>query len=377
MNITQGSVGMGPLSESPQHRAFVQQNGSSRAFPLGGSVQTELIYRFAVKVDRLNCRTFVRMEVSIPGAFRNAKDSDWDRYLDACRQNLYRVVTGESVELRVWSSELDEASETIIHSVALGGEVWGAVPLHVIRAVQPPPEYRTIQFLARAVQSGSGVEPMLKAYAEFEKLQVRDRHSRRLQDPIPAQLLAIALFEPGWRKLIGPLDRPWAYINTVTQRLYERHYQEDSESCPMRAEASARDSHPIGDELGVENQIEVFRAAGCGDEEMKVLLGRAAGKKWNQLPQYLTLQTGHPWDARRVHAARGKLRRSQGKVRTAGIAGSHWKRATTHTGVYRERLPDGAEWNGLWTWDHTYQGEELETLRDVMREERSRLFSKK
>jgi|SRR5579871_2572639 len=372
MKITQSSVGMRPLLEASQTQPFARQIGAKR-LPPRTPPQKEFMYRIAVKVDRHVSLTFVRIQISAPGAFPN----DWDKYLDACRQNLYRVAAQESAELRVWSFEPDEATATIVHAVVLGGELRGVVPLHVIRALRPPPEYWTIEFLARGVARGARIEPMLKAYAEFENLKRCDRHGHRLQDPLPAQLLARALMEPGWRKLISPLDKPWAYINTATRRLYERHYQEHSDSrVPLSFEPNARAPHAMEDQLVVENPIEVFRAAGCTDDEMEVLAARVAGQKWHQLSQYLTTQTGHAWDARRVEAARGKLKRSQGKVRTAAIMHSHWKQATAHNTIYRERLPDGAEWSGSWTWSHTHQGEELEIVRAVMEEERRSLYSK-
>jgi hypothetical protein len=43
-------------------------------------------------------------------------------------------------------------------------------------------------------------------------------------------------------------------------------------------------------------------------------------------------------------------------------------------GVYLERLSDGCLWNGLSTYAHASQGEELEILLDVMLEERKNLF---
>jgi hypothetical protein len=43
-------------------------------------------------------------------------------------------------------------------------------------------------------------------------------------------------------------------------------------------------------------------------------------------------------------------------------------------GVYRERLSARGPWNGLSTYAHASQGEQLEILLEVMQEERKNLF---
>jgi hypothetical protein len=58
------------------------------------------------------------------------------------------------------------------------------------------------------------------------------------------------------------------------------------------------------------------------------------------------------------------------------VAASTWKPGLSTSTVYRERMPDGELWQGLWTYAPRYQGEELELLRLVMREERKNLFKK-
>ncbi len=103
----------------------------------------------------------------------------------------------------------------------------------------------------------------------------------------------------------------------------------------------------------------------------------AVGKKWDELPEYLTRQSGTLWDVRRVEAARGRLRRRKDKLRAAGVASSKWKPRQTDGNVYRERLPDGALWNGLSTYAHRFQGEELEILNEVRLHEWMKLFSKR
>jgi hypothetical protein len=37
-------------------------------------------------------------------------------------------------------------------------------------------------------------------------------------------------------------------------------------------------------------------------------------------------------------------------------------------------LPDGAAWQGLWTYTHIYQGEELEIVKDMTRQQLAKLI---
>jgi hypothetical protein len=128
---------------------------------------------------------------------------------------------------------------------------------------------------------------------------------------------------------------------------------------------------PTGDELHIEDFPGVCRVAGLTDDLVEVLLARAAGKKWSELPESLTNQTGELVDARMVEARRAKLSRWRGRLRAAGFAASRWKPPSASRTVYRERVPDGVPWGGRWTYAHRYQGEELEIVghlsRDVLR----------
>jgi hypothetical protein len=172
----------------------------------------------------------------------------------------------------------------------------------------------------------------------------------------------------------------------VTRRIYERDYQEAEETATdlhefkpaFHCEQVVGGGQPSSDDLVLNNVLKVYRAAGCPEDSIEVFQAtRLQGKKLRELPEYLSSKTGSPWDARRVEAARGRLRRREHKLHAVALASSRWKRPQTRTAVYRERLPDGASWNGLWTYAHSYHGEELELLYEIMSRERSRLFRRK
>jgi hypothetical protein len=224
------------------------------------------------------------------------------------------------------------------------------------------------------------VEPILKAEVKLQQLQRYDRNGKRLEEPIPEQLLARALTETNWRLLTSPSDSPWAYINTATQRIYKRHYQATDESESDGNEYDKKLSHErieTGDELQIEDLPGMWRAAGVTEDLIRVLQARAEGVKWRELPEYLTDRTGELFDRRRVEAIRGKLRTLKSRLRAAGLAASQWKPRSTDGTAYRERVPDGVSWRGRWTYAHRYQGEELEVLGDLARQEWIKLFREK
>jgi hypothetical protein len=189
---------------------------------------------------------------------------------------------------------------------------------------------------------------------------------------MPVHLLAGALMETEWRMLISPTDKPWAYINAATKRIYHRYYQEmdgseDEQYDPTWSEEIGRGIEPTDDDLALDNILEAFQAAGCTEDEIAFSRATAEGKKLRELPEHLASQTGTLWDERRVEAARGRLRRRKHKLRAVALSRSRWTLPRVNGTVYRQRFPDGAEWQGLWTYAHKYQGEELEVLNDIIR----------
>lgn len=144
----------------------------------------------------------------------------------------------------------------------------------------------------------------------------------------------------------------------------------------QRRNGKRMDDQATGDELASGDLQSVIRAASTPDV-IDVLTARAKGKKWSELSPYLTSQTGSSWDGRRVEASRARFRRQKGKLRIQALAGSKWKPRRVNGTVYRQRLPDGSEWRGKWTYCHIYTGDDLEVYREVMAHERRKLFVNK
>jgi hypothetical protein len=342
-------------------------------------MQNEFQYRTKVRPDPKADGTNVSLEISAQAIFRKLERFNWENYVRECRRSLHRVAAQESMDLVVWSIDLDFDRESVFHHVRVRGALRGMSPVLIIRALRPPPGYWNLDFLTRGLERGWRVGPDLKAHVEWQRLKRHDRSGKRLADPIPQQLLARALTETNWRLLISPSDSPWAYINTATQRMYERHYEETVESEKYAKEIDQKLSYKriaSGDELQLEDTPALWRAADLNQDSVQVLRARATGKKWHELPEYLTNQTGASFDGRRVEAARGALRRGNCKLCATAIANTKWKPPSTGGTVYKERLPDGEPWNGLWTYAHRYRGEELEVLGDLARQEWNKLFRK-
>jgi hypothetical protein len=214
--------------------------------------------------DRKADRTHVYVKFSAPLVFRNSKNVEWEKYVAECRKSLHRVAAEESIEILVWSIDLDWEEELtlITHHVYARGLLPGVTPNRIARALRPARGYATLDALARALKNDLPVYPLLKRAVESNRLQRHDRNRKRLADPIPAHLLALALGSPEWRRMISPCDKPWAYINRTTQHIYRRSYAEGIGSAnPQEVvtepshEQSRRvvDSTPAGDELAVEN----------------------------------------------------------------------------------------------------------------------------
>lgn len=331
-----------------------------------------------IKWDRKVCGTHVSARFSAPG-FRDPNSGDWEKYAADCHESLHRVAARESVEILVWSIDLDWEDELILitHHVFARGLLPGATPLRIARALSPARGYATLDALTQALKNDLPVCPLLKRAAEFNCGRY-DRDRKRLRDPIPAHLLALALLEPGWRGLISPRDNPWAYINTTTRRIYQRSYSEGNSSSNPREDAGLSPEQVYArvesatDELVIENLADVVRNSGCSADVCTVLAARADGKKWDELPRHLTGLTGTKWDQRRVEAARASAGRRIDKLRASAWASSHWEIRSNKASCYRERL--GVPWNGLWTYSHYLQGSNLEIAREVMSAERKELF---
>jgi hypothetical protein len=341
-------------------------------------------YRTSIRVDRKAGSTYLALEILTTGLFWDRR-FDWENYNRACRQNLYRVAAEESFPILYWSVDLSEERESITHSILVLKALDGALPLRLTRALMPPKGYTVIDFLEQALQNGWPIEPILKAQVEVQSLRRYDQQGKPLPEPLRSQLLARAVMESDWRKLISPLDKPWAFLNTATQRIYKRDYQNTEVLPPhspdavtaLRSDLIASRSQLTGDDLVVNNVGDVFKAAGWTQDSIEVRMATIAGKKWRELPEYLSNNSGSAWDGRRVEAARGRLRRlDEQELRDVALASSEWSQRQKNGTVYRQRLPDGAPWNGLWTYAHPYQGEELEILREIMLEERKKLLRK-
>ena len=340
---------------------------------------------FGFKWDRKAGCTHVYVRFSAP-VFRNPSSGEWEKYAAECRKSLHQVAARESVEILAWSIDVDRDEELarITHHVDARGLLQGLTPLRIARALSPARGYATLDTLAQALKKGLPIHLQLKRAAESNC--IRFRNGRPLPEHIPAPLLALALAEPAWRRLVSPMDNPWAYINTTTRLIYQNKYAEGNAyssakevACGLspQQERTGTDAVPAGDELGVENIFDTLRNSGCSTDAVIVEMARSHGRKRNELPAYLTELTGTSWDDRRVEAGRGSFRRKSGKLRASALAGSRWVPRPNGGSVYRERLPDGAAWNGRWTYSHSLQGKSLETYREVMANERKKLFRAK
>ncbi len=267
-----------------------------------------------------------------------------------------------------------------IPHVDVRGVFLGTGPLQVVRALRPCRDYRRLAFLARAVRNDWRAQSAFRDAVETKKLCRFDRHGVRLEEPLPSQLLMRAITETNWRSLISPSDKPWAYVNTATKLIYRKWYRVKPD---LHVHASVDDgdlehyddSKDSGDELYVDDIPKALHAAGFSNDAITVLNAKAE-RRLSELQSNLTDAAGKPLSALQVEALRRKVRREAKKIRAKMVAASTWKPGSSSGTVYRERLPDGELWQGLWTYAHKYQGEELELLLLVMREERKNLFKK-
>jgi hypothetical protein len=334
----------------------------------------EFEYGFGIKPNVKRNHTYIWLKIPLSTETQDFQHLDWESYCRACRASLHAVATQHGLEIIESSVDFDESCTCIYHSVAVRGVLFGVVPLHIVRALRPSSAYRTLAFLARAVRKDWRTGSTFLKAIEAQKLCRYDRHGKELPESIASQLLIRAITETHWQSLIGPSDKPWAYINTATRRIYRRHYQTE-EDCNGGTPADERyDATDSGDELHIADVPKTLRAAGLTNDAITVLNAKAQGRR-SELRSNLMDCAGKPMSPRQVEALRGKIRRGAKRLRAAAIAASTWRPRLSSAMVYRERVPDGELWQGLWTYSHKYQGEELELLRLVMFEERENLFT--
>lgn len=293
--------------------------------------------------------TYIGVAVSVPRIFCNPS-TEWDRYLAQCGESLECVAAQESVQIQTWSTALsvEDGLTRITHHVHAVGEVTGVTPSRLQWSLAPTRDYQLLDLLSRALKEGVLVDSHLKRATEGNCLRY-DRAGKRLPDPIPAQLLALALQEPGWRGLVSPGDNLWAYINTATRRIYERSYAETGSPNPLKdvelspAQIDKRSqSVGDGDQLFIENLSDVALKSGCSADAASVMVARESGTKWKELPELLTGQTGTEWGPLRVEAARASIRQKKDKLLASAWVGSQWKARSSQAGIYRERVPGEA-----------------------------------
>lgn len=335
---------------------------------------------FAVKWDRKTDRTHVYVKFFAPLVFRdpNTGNADWEKYAADCRQSLHRVAAEQSVEILVWSIDLNWEDEltVITHHVYARGLLPGASPNRIARALKPARGNATLDLLEQALKQGLRVDPLLRHAVESQRLQRYDCKKKPLAASLTTHLFALALTGSGWRRLISPSDKPWAYINQTTRLIYKRSYEEGAESADPLEVAGLSPAQidkrvqcaTAGDQL-VLDIPDVVRKSGCSADVASVLAARADGKKWKELPECLTDSTGTPWPRRRVEAARKSIGTHKDKLRAAALGRFQWKPGSNQGNIYRERLPDGR-----WTYSHSLKGKDLEDYRKVMLAERKKLF---
>ena len=332
---------------------------------------------WAIKLDSKHDQTLMGLNVAIPGGIQDFENIDWKRYFEDCRASLRAVASKHGLEIIVWSIDFDEQYTSVSHLVAVRGVLFGALPLQLVRAIRPTGDYRMLGFLARAIRKDWRLD--LSKVVESQKLCRYERRGTRLEDAVASQLLMSALNETRWHRLIRPSAKPWAYINTATKRIYERHYQDkkNRNDCTL-TDAGDRersyDSTDSGDELHIPDIPKTLRAAGFANDAIKVMKAKAEGRRLSGLQSHLTDCAGKPMSAREVEALRGKLRRGAKKMLEVAMGASAWKSRSSSSTVYRERLPDGEFWQGLWTYAHKFQGMDVDILQAVMSHERRNLY---
>jgi hypothetical protein len=66
------------------------------------------------------------LDISAAGVFRNIKQFELPSYVRACRETLHRIAAQHSIEILVWSVDLDHERASIFHHIHVRG--WSTAP---------------------------------------------------------------------------------------------------------------------------------------------------------------------------------------------------------------------------------------------------------
>jgi hypothetical protein len=325
-------------------------------------MNNDFVESYLIRPDRIRNSTHLGLTIRLSGGVQDFRHINWQKYHLDCRESLHGVARQHGLEILVWSVDFDELYTLVSHQVSVRGVLPGTLPLQLIRALRPCPAYRMLGFFERAVRKDWRVGSALSSAIESENLRRFDRAGKPLTEMVPGQLLMRAITETHWLRLISPADNPWAYINTATQRIFKRHYQ-NTERGTRNEPLVERDSSESGDELRIADSSELLRAGGFDIDAITVLKAKAQGRTWVDLQSHLTDGAGRPISAEKVRAVSRQFRRLAPTLRPSALTRSTWMPRSSSNSVYKERVPDGELWKGSWTYAHKYQGEELEQLR--------------
>jgi len=324
---------------------------------------------WAVKPDAKRNSTYVGLTIALPD--HDFRSVEWEKYYRDCRESLDAVARQHGLKIIHSVIELSQPYTSVEHRVTLGGVLWGTLPLQVMRALRPSRAYRVLRHLESAVRNDWPVELLLRTLVESQRLHVQDRHAKRLPDPIPSQLLMRAITEGCWQGLISPKDNPWAYINTVTQRISARYYETKQELTSV-VDASTCDSAEAGTEIIIADLKKPLQSVGISNDAIAVLQAKGQTQRSSQEQAYLADRPAN-WSHARLAKARRELRTRRKDIRSAVMAASRLKPRSSRALVYKERVP---EWGGRWTYAHSFQGEELELMNQIMKQERKNLYKR-
>ena len=260
------------------------------------TMNDDFVERFLIRPDRLRNSTHLGLTIPLSGGVQDFRHINWQKYRRDCHESLHGVARKHGLEILVWSFDFDELYTSVSHEVTVRGLLPGTLPLQLIRALRPCPAYRLLGFFERAIRNDWRVDLALSSAIESENLRRFDRAGKPLTEMIPVQLLMRAITETHWQRLISPADNPWAYINTATQRIFKRHYQ-NTERGTRDGPLVERDSTESGDELRIADSSELFQAGGFDIDAITVLKAKAQGRSWLDLQSHLTDGTARPISA--------------------------------------------------------------------------------
>jgi hypothetical protein len=197
----------------------------------------------AVKWDRKTDGTHVYVKFFAPLVFRdpNTGNADLEKYAADCRQRLHRVAAEQSVEILVWSIDLDWEDEltVITHHVYARGLLPGATPNRIARALKPARGYATLDLLEQALKQDLPVDPLLKRAVESQRLQRYDRKKKPLAASLTTHILALAL--TGSDSRAGILLRPQRCSLALARRSHAVHSLARGDSESVWRQESGRD----------------------------------------------------------------------------------------------------------------------------------------